>query len=216
METKEPKRGSRANPVRTCVSCSREDAPDALVRFVLADDGTVVPDLAGGLPGRGAWVHPTRACLAKATGGFSRSFRAQVNSSPARIAELLAKAGEVRAHRLLGTARRQGQVAGGATLVEEAWADGRVHGIVVARDARAAADLPVVAAAVPRGFVRVFSTKDLLGRPFGRPELGILAVLDERLAKSLFEAIALALLDPESNTTSAAHGSGTNGFSEDE
>jgi len=49
-------------PVRTCLGCRQRDSRSSLLRFV-ARDGTVVADTAASLPGRGAWVHPTRECL---------------------------------------------------------------------------------------------------------------------------------------------------------
>ncbi|WP_166870584.1 MULTISPECIES: YlxR family protein [unclassified Salinibacterium] len=49
-------------PVRTCLGCRQRDLRTTLLRFV-ARDGMVVADTAASLPGRGAWVHPTRVCL---------------------------------------------------------------------------------------------------------------------------------------------------------
>ena len=43
---------------------------DALLRFVLAPDGQVVPDLAGKLPGRGIWVTPRRDAKRRVRPGF--------------------------------------------------------------------------------------------------------------------------------------------------
>ena len=39
-----------------------------LLRFVAGPDGAVVPDVAAKLPGRGLWVEPTRAAIARAEG----------------------------------------------------------------------------------------------------------------------------------------------------
>jgi predicted RNA-binding protein YlxR (DUF448 family) len=48
-----------------------------LLRFV-ASDGQLVLDSTRTLPGRGAWVHPDAACVAKAvrSRAFSRALRA--------------------------------------------------------------------------------------------------------------------------------------------
>jgi len=46
----------RREPERICI-VTRAVAPvDALIRFVVAPDGAVVPDLRRRLPGRGIWV----------------------------------------------------------------------------------------------------------------------------------------------------------------
>ncbi|MEU1669147.1 YlxR family protein [Streptomyces sparsogenes] len=53
---------ARACPERTCVGCRERAAKDDLLRIVAAE-GVCVPDRRGTLPGRGAYVHPTRVCL---------------------------------------------------------------------------------------------------------------------------------------------------------
>lgn len=69
-----------AVPLRTCVGCRQVVASSELVRFVLVD-GSLRRDVGGGAPGRGAWLHPDRTCLAAARSrrGFARSFRRTVN-----------------------------------------------------------------------------------------------------------------------------------------
>lgn len=69
-----------AHPLRTCVGCRQAVAPSELVRFVLID-GSLRLDVGGRAPGRGAWLHPDRACIAAARSrrGFARSFRGPVD-----------------------------------------------------------------------------------------------------------------------------------------
>ncbi|MFP3713589.1 YlxR family protein [Puerhibacterium sp. TATVAM-FAB25] len=60
--------------MRTCVGCRERDLRSALLRLVLAPATTAPPSSPEGgpavvvderkaLPGRGAWLHPDRACL---------------------------------------------------------------------------------------------------------------------------------------------------------
>nr|WP_041294800.1 YlxR family protein [Isoptericola variabilis] len=54
--------------MRTCVGCRERDLRSALLRLVLEpSDGRgesrAVADVRGCLPGRGAWIHPSPACL---------------------------------------------------------------------------------------------------------------------------------------------------------
>ncbi|HOA86511.1 MAG: YlxR family protein [Microbacteriaceae bacterium] len=49
-------------PVRTCVGCRTRASRAALCRAV-AIDSLLVFDEGASMPGRGAWVHPTRACV---------------------------------------------------------------------------------------------------------------------------------------------------------
>ena len=49
-------------PVRTCVGCRMRAPRSALLR-VVAIDSHLIPDERATMPGRGAWVHPTDACV---------------------------------------------------------------------------------------------------------------------------------------------------------
>ena len=67
----------RANAERTCLVTRQAGNPDQMIRFALAPDGQVVPDLRARLPGRGAWVTATRAAVQEAVKKrlFQRAFR---------------------------------------------------------------------------------------------------------------------------------------------
>lgn len=51
--------------VRTCVGCRTRASRSALAR-VVAVESHVVYDERASMPGRGAWVHPTRECVSAA------------------------------------------------------------------------------------------------------------------------------------------------------
>lgn len=57
---------TRKIPVRRCNGCNEGKPKKELVRVVKNKDGEVALDLTGKLPGRGAYVCPNAACLAKA------------------------------------------------------------------------------------------------------------------------------------------------------
>jgi predicted RNA-binding protein YlxR (DUF448 family) len=63
--------------VRTCLGCRARADKSSLTR-VVARDGEVVVDHSTTLPGRGAWVHPTRECVEKALTrkAFGRALKA--------------------------------------------------------------------------------------------------------------------------------------------
>ncbi|NGN69846.1 YlxR family protein [Streptomyces sp. A7024] len=67
---------ARACPERTCVGCRERAAKSDLLRVVVVGDETV-PDDRGTLPGRGAYLHPVKACLDLAVRrrAFTRAFR---------------------------------------------------------------------------------------------------------------------------------------------
>lgn len=64
--------------MRTCIGCKERTIKSSLLRLVVVGD-EIVPDPSARLPGRGAYVHPSQACLdlAQRRKAFSRALRAQ-------------------------------------------------------------------------------------------------------------------------------------------
>ncbi len=170
-----------------------------LVRVVLGPSGEAVPDLSGSKFGRGAWVHPREACLAKALPrGFSKSMKSAVQTSPAQFASALRAQAERRAYSLVGAAFRARKAAAGSTAVRDAFTAGQVKLVLVACDARAAAETPWVDALVKSGKARAFGSKELLGRVIGRPDTGVIAILDDGITTALVHTLDVAELGPVS------------------
>jgi len=65
-------------PIRTCLGCRGRRAKRALVRLARRVDGTVIVDVRGVEPGRGAYVCGTPECVERAlkTGRLGHAFRA--------------------------------------------------------------------------------------------------------------------------------------------
>jgi hypothetical protein len=67
--------------VRTCVGCRRRELAADLLRVVAVSIGNgnyaVIVDTGRSLPGRGAWLHPTRQCVQRAIRrrAFTRALR---------------------------------------------------------------------------------------------------------------------------------------------
>src|SRR5215510_8679249 len=74
----------RPGSERLCAATGAVTPVDDMIRFVVAPDGTVVPDLKRRLPGRGAWIRATRPALrsALARKAFARSFKREVRVAP--------------------------------------------------------------------------------------------------------------------------------------
>lgn len=53
----------RKVPMRTCIACRKETARRELLRIVRSPSGEVSLDFSGRLPGRGAYVCKTEACI---------------------------------------------------------------------------------------------------------------------------------------------------------
>ena len=82
------KQKKRKIPLRKCTGCGQMLNKKELVRVVRNDAGEFSLDFTGKKAGRGAYVCPSRECLAKAhkSKGLERSFRQAV---PAEIYEML-------------------------------------------------------------------------------------------------------------------------------
>jgi hypothetical protein len=109
-----------------------------LIRFVAGPDGTVVPDLARKLPGRGLWVAASRAAIDMAArkGGFSRAAKAKLAAAPDladQVEALLAR----RVLAGLGLARRAGDLTLGFEGAVGAVRSGRVAWLIEASDGAA-------------------------------------------------------------------------------
>lgn len=109
---------------------------DEMIRFVLAPDDSVVPDLKMRLPGRGVWVTARMELVQQAAqkGLFARGFKQKV-TLPDRLAELVAEQLELGCLSALSMARKAGQIVTGFAKVETAIAQGSAIGLIHASDA---------------------------------------------------------------------------------
>jgi predicted RNA-binding protein YlxR (DUF448 family)/ribosomal protein L7Ae-like RNA K-turn-binding protein len=191
MELETDKHEQHGRHVRTCAGCGKRDQAEALVRVVLdPSSGELAVDLADGKFGRGAHVHPTAACVVKATtkGGFAKAFKTKVVAEPKAVGEQLVLAADRRIEGLLGGAKRARQLAIGSDLVREALREEKASLVVVACDAAAAADLPEVRKAIGDGNAVPFADKKRLGALLGKDEVAVCAVLNAGVASALASA----------------------------
>lgn len=128
--------GPETGPGRTCAVTHAVREPEDLIRFVLAPDNTVVPDLERRLPGRGVWVTANREVVEKAikTRAYSRGLKAEAKADSelaARIETMLVR----RVSDTLALANKAGLVSTGFQQVESALEKGTVAVVVHASDA---------------------------------------------------------------------------------
>lgn len=106
--------------MRRCIATGLSGERGGLVRFVVAPDGAVVPDIDEKLPGRGLWVTANSASLelARRRKLFAKAARASV-----RVPDDLARQVETllsrRCREMLGLAARAGQATLGYQRVRE-------------------------------------------------------------------------------------------------
>lgn len=125
-------------PERRCVVTRTVRPPEALIRFVLAPDGTVTPDFQRRLPGRGAWVSATRGSVAAAAkrGVFARAFK-KAARTPEDLADQVEAGLLKRALEALSLANKAGRVVAGFVKVESVLRSGEAISLLHAAGAGA-------------------------------------------------------------------------------
>lgn len=198
--------GDERGPLRRCLITRVQAERGRMIRFVLAPDGTITPDLAARLPGRGLWLSAKADVLDTALrkGGLVRGF-ARIAPRPA--ADLPPGAETGRAVRLpadlpaslerglrariashLGLARRAGQAVAGFEKAREWLLSGRAALMVEAGDGSPDERRRLLSGARHVPMAWPLSAAEL-GAVFGRPHAVHVAVAAGRLAVALHEDI---------------------------
>lgn len=173
-------------PLRRCAVTRERLAKERMIRFVVAPDGTLVPDLAARLPGRGIWLSARGDVIetARTRGAFAKAARGPVTVPPDLLSVLeVALARRFGEH--LGLARRAGQAVFGFNKAREWLSAGRAGLVVQASDGseeERTRFLGSWAAAVPA--VAPLDGASL-GAIFGRDHVVHVVVAPGRLAENL-------------------------------
>jgi uncharacterized protein len=169
--------------LRRCIGTGLVRPQVELLRFVIAPDGRLTPDVAARLPGRGLWLTARRDILAMTATKrlFARAARQPViveDGLADRVEGLLAK----RCLDHIGLARRAGQAVMGFAKVQAALTAGKAAVLVAAADGAAdgRGKLEALALGVPRA-ERLTSAE--LGAAFGRERVVHAALSHGRLAE---------------------------------
>lgn len=145
-----------SGPLRTCIVTRAQLSPDHLIRFVPDPDGTITPDLARKLPGRGVWVTCRADVLAQALArkAFVKALKRQVkvpDDLGAQVERLLL----ARVVSALAIANKAGLVVTGFSKVDAELARGGVavllHASEAATDGAAKLDRKLLAIAADIG-----------------------------------------------------------------
>jgi uncharacterized protein len=158
---------------RLCVVTREVKPTEEMIRFVVAPDRTVVPDLKRKLPGRGVWVTASRDCLAAAAkrGVFARAFGADVTVAaelPDQVQGLLERA----LLDALAIARKAGEAVTGHAKVEAAAEDGAAVAFFQAREA-GPEGVRQIMAAIRRGYSAEAAANVVVIRAFTSAQLDL-------------------------------------------
>lgn len=180
--------------MRTCV-VTRETRPQTeLMRLALLPTGEVAVDRSGKIPGRGAWVVPTREALEllqSRPGMLGRALELE-NPGALRADDLLAQAREITRATLLdllSLSARSGCLHSGADQVTSAVRAGDVVALLVASDA---SEQSITAARGAREEIPIFRSdldREGLGRRIGKGPRAVVALRGQGPARALLEQL---------------------------
>ena len=121
---------------RSCVACKKRYVATDLLRFVRSNDGQLGLDLGRKLPGRGAWLCASRACLKQAfdRNAFSRAFEGALVSQREETETLITATLKDAVKSQLGLAYRAGQLLAGRETVFSGLKSGEVSYLICAQD----------------------------------------------------------------------------------
>jgi len=172
----------KADPQRSCLACREVKDKKSLLRFVLAPDNTVVPDLQQKLPGRGVYTCLKGSCLTRAAQKkqFSRGFKGEVLGADAEV--LMRQVTEKLEERIAGylcLANKSGKIASGSDQVLDKLKKGDVGILIIATDISVDIGQKFRGIAKLKGVAcMALFTKDHLGELIGKELRSVLAVLD--------------------------------------
>lgn len=129
-------KADEAQPLRQCAVTRAECSTADMIRFGVGPDMTIVPDIAGKLPGRGIWVEATLSAVTEAAkrNVFQKSLKKPVKISP-ELPALVDRLLDEAARQALSFANKAGLVITGFSKVEEAIEAGRAVALIQAHDA---------------------------------------------------------------------------------
>ena len=178
---------------RRCAVTRVPGTSDTLLRFAVAPDGRILPDLQERLPGRGIWLVARREVLEKALAKnlFARAAHGPV-AAPADLADQVSAGLRQRCLDLLSLARRGGHAVCGQHKVRALLERGEAAILVQAHDAADGGKrrLAALGSGLCDGLLIDESfTAEELGRPFGRGSSVHVAVARSGIAVKLLGAL---------------------------
>ena len=182
--------GTHVPPIRSCIACRTEASPGELLRLVADAQGVVHPDLSAKLPGRGAWVHPSPACidtLLKRPRIVSRALRCEASLDG--LDERIHRGTLGRLLQRLSVAARAGCIVGGHDQILQQVARGQVLAFVSAADASRRSIEALCAAAPGLPEYSIELSKEALGGHVGKGPRAALGVRVGSPARALLDEL---------------------------
>ena len=183
----------RTTRERRCIVTRESGDAAEMVRFVVAPDGAVVPDVDEKLPGRGLWLKAARDIVGQAVekGAFQRAASGKARVSPELAGEVEALLAR-RCLSLIGFARRAGLAVAGFEKVRAMAGKGKLGVMISSREAAEDGRRKLSSLAPEAPVVRLFAEAEL-AQVFGRDTVAHAAIEKGKMAREfLREAARLA------------------------
>jgi hypothetical protein len=160
-----------------------------VVRIVSSDVGIAV-DYREKLPGRAAYVCPTRDCIAKALGrdNLAKALRVKTRlPNEGDFVALLAASIEARIKSLIAMSAKAGKLAAGYSAVLDALEKGRVELLLFARDISEGTKEKLAIAPAASLRQATFFSRDELGVLLNRELVGVIGIEDKGFADAVWK-----------------------------
>ena len=173
---------------RTCIITGQTDDSSNLIRFVISPDGSLAPDLAEKLPGRGAYLIPKPEHLKESfkKNKFAKHIGFQKKLSLDEVDAFTALVGSLLRRRFveqLSLARMQGSAISGAGKLKE---NNSLIGLLISNDASVREARQLESVTGPNWIMRDIPA-ETLGEAFGRNSIAYVGLLRSKNAKSKFD-----------------------------
>ena len=174
---------------RTCLLTGTPLPKEKLIRFVIGPDGSLCPDVAEKLGGRGVWLTAEADVVAKALTSkiWHRGFKKTPTIAP-NFVENLEHLLKDRCLHLLGLANRAGYVVFGFEKVKEALSNEDLIALVQATDGSPAEEERLYSLAKDLPVVKVLSAEEL-GQILGRESCVHLALKKSKLSQTVWDEL---------------------------
>jgi predicted RNA-binding protein YlxR (DUF448 family) len=176
-------------PERTCIGCRGVFAKDEVVRVV--SNGTeILVDYREKLPGRAAYVCPTRDCITRALGrdNLARALRVKTRlPNVGDFTSLLSTSIEARIRSLIAMSAKAGKLAAGYSAVQDALEKGRVELLLFARDISGGTKEKLAIAPDRPPRQATLFTRDELGKLLSRELVGVIGIEDKGFADAVWK-----------------------------
>ena len=183
------KHGKALDGERTCLLTGTPLPKEKLIRFVIGPDGSLCPDVAEKLGGRGVWLTANADVVAKALTSkiWHRGFKKTPVIAPDFVKNLECLLKDRCLH-LLGLANRAGYVICGFEKIKQAIPAEDLFGLVQAEDGSAAEEKRLSSLIKDLPVIKALSSADL-GQALGKDVCVHLALKKSKLSQTVWDEL---------------------------